>query len=256
MAAQAHALIVSGEGRYADPWHPFAETSARLAEVVADAGYGVEIDGSADARLADLRGIDLLVLNLGNPGEPTSADEATADSATRAGLLDYLGRGGALLAMHVASTSFPAVPEWEAVLGGIWVRGTTMHPPRGRAYVHVHPARHAIVSGLDDFELEDERYSDLRVADDVSSLAEHEHEGRMHPLLWTHRFGDARVVYDALGHDAASFQSATHRRILHRAVRWLGTIDDEALDAASAVDSAVATAAATDSIDAAERGHE
>lgn len=33
------ALILSGAGRYADPWHPYAETSARLASLVAEAGF-------------------------------------------------------------------------------------------------------------------------------------------------------------------------------------------------------------------------
>ena len=44
------AIILSGAGRYADPWHPYAETSARLAELAATAGYDVEVHELAFVR--------------------------------------------------------------------------------------------------------------------------------------------------------------------------------------------------------------
>lgn len=213
-------LIVSGAGRYADPWHPFAETSARLAELLTAAGFAVEVDENVDARLADPGTVGLLVLNLGNPQEPSGQD-----AATRAGLLAHLARGLPLLAMHVSATSLPAVAEWEAILGGIWVRGTTFHPPYGPAHVEIADRGHPITRGLADFELQDERYTGMRVAPSVHVLAQHRQGGVAHPLLWTNRYGDADVVYDALGHDTASFESAEHRELLRRAARWLTARD-------------------------------
>ncbi|MCH3150478.1 ThuA domain-containing protein, partial [Listeria monocytogenes] len=65
------------------------------------------------------------------------------------------------------------------------------------------------------------RYTDLRVQPDVVALASHEHEGREHPLIWARSYGNARIVYDALGHDTASYEAETHREILRRAVDWL-----------------------------------
>ena len=55
----------------------------------------------------------------------------------------------------------------------------------------------------------------------VVALASHDHEGREHPLMWARHYGDAKVFYDALGHDAASYDAPTHREILERATRWL-----------------------------------
>jgi len=214
------AIIVSGSGRYADPWHPFAQTSARVAQILRDAGFEVAIDDDTDAALARLAPAsptqpDLLVVNVGNPQQPSDAD-----AATRAGLLAHLGRGGGVLALHVAATSFPAIDEWESILGGIWVRGTTMHPDYSRSRIRVFGDRHPIVAGLSDFEVDDERYSDLRVDPAMVPLATHEYEGREHPLLWAHEYGEARVVYDALGHDAASYDAAEHRAIVANAARW------------------------------------
>jgi uncharacterized protein len=31
----AEVLIISGAGSYSDPWHPFADTSQRLADIIA-----------------------------------------------------------------------------------------------------------------------------------------------------------------------------------------------------------------------------
>lgn len=216
------ALILSGAGRYADPWHPFAETSAALAGLLRESGLDVEVSEDVDARMAALThdDPDLLVLNLGDPAL-TGTPDAPAERRGRDGLLAYLARGRPLLVSHVTSTSLRGIPEWEGVLGAVWVRGTSFHPDYGLARIHVHPDRHPITAGLADFEVEDERYTDLRVLPDVVALASHEHEGREHLLIWARSYGNARIVYDALGHDTASYEAETHREILRRAVDWL-----------------------------------
>jgi uncharacterized protein len=218
------ALILSGSGRYADPWHPFAETSARLADILRGQGLDAEISGEVDARMAALAtpvdDPELLVLNIGDPAH-TGTPDPEAEAAGREGLLAHLARGRPLLVSHVSSTSLRGVPEWEAILGGVWVRGTTFHPDYGRATILVHPERDAIVAGLDDFTVDDERYTDLRIDPAVVALASHDHDGREHPLMWARHHGDAKVFYDALGHDAASYEAPTHREILERAIRWL-----------------------------------
>lgn len=216
------ALILSGAGRYGDPWHPFAETSERLAAILRGEGLDVEISGDVDARMAALASDapDLLVLNIGDPAH-TGFPDPEAERRGRDGLLAHLASARPLLASHVTSTSLRGVPEWEDILGGVWVRGTTFHPDYGPARIHVHADRGPIVAGLDDFTVTDERYTDLRVQPDVVALASHEHEGAEHPLMWSRAFGPAKVFYDALGHDAASYDAETHREILRRAVRWL-----------------------------------
>jgi type 1 glutamine amidotransferase len=215
--------VLSGAGRFADPWHPFQETSSRLGDILRVEGFDVEIAG-ADDRMADLADAQLVVVNIGAPSIPDPA----RDAAIRRGLLRYLAAGGPLLAMHVSATSLPALPEWEQIIGGIWVRGTTMHPEYGLSRIHVYPDRHPIVATAENFELHDERYSYLRVATDVVPLATHAHDGIEHALLWarTYRAREAqppgsRVVYDALGHDGRSFDSPEHCEIIARAVRWL-----------------------------------
>jgi uncharacterized protein len=224
-----HALLLSGSGRYADPWHPFAATSAQVAEVLEGAGIATTVTDDVDGALAQLptTAPDLLVVNVGAPDGPApeGGDHAPVDPAVdasaRDGLLAHLAAGRPLLALHVSSTSLHFVPEWEAILGGIWVRSTTMHPDYDRAHIHVETDAHPIVAGIRDFDTDDERYSYLRVEEGMRGLAWHEHDGIRHPLLWTHAYGPAGVVYDALGHDAASYASPERREILARSARWL-----------------------------------
>jgi type 1 glutamine amidotransferase len=233
----ARVLLVSGAGRYADPWHPFAETSDRVAAILTDAGHTVQVTDDVDGALAalvDARSApDLLVVNLGAGRTPDERDAVESsderpeapltdtDAATRAGLLAYLHRGGPLLALHVSASSFGFVPEWESALGGIWVRGTTMHPPYSRAHIEVATDAHPVTAGIGDFDVDDERYSFMRVSPESQRLAWHDLDGARHPLLWTHEYGNARIVYDALGHDAASYDAPEHRAIVTQAAAWL-----------------------------------
>ena len=219
----AKALILSGGGLYADPWHPFAATSTRLAEIGERLGLAVEIAEDLEARLVDLRGVDVVVVNAAG-GPLTAAHEAAVS-----GMHAFMARGGGILAVHVGASTLIGMPDWEDVTGMAWIDGVSMHPPLGPAHVNVHPDRHAIAATVDDFDLVDERYCRLRVAPDVVPFVSHEHEGTREPLVWARRYGNARIVTDALGHGVESFDSPEHTELILRAFRWLtGTLPDRA----------------------------
>ncbi len=229
--AQAkRALVLSGGGRYGDPWHPFIETSAALARVLADAGFETRVSEDVDAELwaladaqptqGDSTRPDLLVINVGNPGELSEEH----DRRSRAGLLDYMSSGGRILATHSSATSFPGIPEWESILGGIWVRGTTMHPDREPSLVSVRRSLAESLGINESFVIDDEMYCWLRHGEHVEILATHAMDGVDHPIMWRHNRGSARILYDALGHDAVAYEPDEHRVLLRYAISWL--IDD------------------------------
>lgn len=225
------ALLLSGTGRYADPWHPFAETSAAVASLLQDHGPTVNIADEVDTALASFQDSaawpDLLVVNVGLPRD---GGTAPGTEEARAGMDAWVAGGRPLLALHSSSTSFTDSDSWEKALGGHWVRGVSMHPEYGAAHILLEGS---FPVGVPDFTLDDERYSWLRTSPDVMVHARHEHEGHLHPLIWSlerplerktgRETGDAtaRSFYDALGHDAASYQSPEHRELLTRAVDWL-----------------------------------
>ncbi len=214
-------VVLSGGGRYADPWHPFGATSAQLAAMAGSLGHDVEIAEEIEERLVDLRGVDVVIVNAA-AGPVTPGHDAAL-----AGMHAFLACGGGILAIHVGASTLAEMPEWEHVTGMRWIPGRSMHPPLGPAHVLVHPERHAIAAPLSDFDLVDERYCHLRLAPDVVPFVSHDHDGTNEPLMWARRYRDARVVTDALGHGVESFESPEHRELLLRSLRWLtGTLPD------------------------------
>ena len=214
------ALVISGSGLYADPWHPFPTTSARIADIVSDLGYSVDITEQVEVALRHPGDCRLLIINIGNPADPRPTEVI---ELARAGLEKHLATGGALLGMHSSITSLTTMPEWRGMLGGTWIRGRSMHPPRSETTILLAPTEHPITAGLADFAVIDERYSYLETESDITVLYEHEYHGVGHPLVWTRLSDQHRVIYDGLGHDAASFDSAGHQTLLRRSVRWLLT---------------------------------
>ena len=208
------ALILSGGTVYADPWHPFAETSDRLAGILRGVGIDTEIRDDVEDALADLSGVDLIVPNAA--AGPDSEKRAGA----REGLLAYLARGGGVLAVHVGAAGLAGIPEWEAVTGMAWVDDRSSHSPVGWASVSVHPDRHPIAAPLKDFELRDECYRDLRLSGESAPFVTHRHAGTVHPLVWVRPHGTARIVVDTLGHDGTSYDSREHRLLIERAALW------------------------------------
>ncbi len=214
----ADILVISGSAAYADEWHDFPTTSARVAAVLEGLGHSVRITEDVGPALASPGPAGLLVLNIGRPAGARPADGARA---ARTCLKSYLAAGGGLLALHSSVIALSTVPELRGLLGGAWVEGRSMHPPYGEAAVERTAAGHPVATGLGDFAVLDERYSYLDVEPDATVLFDHEHDGDRHPLVWARTAGSGRIVYDALGHDAASYDSAGHQALLGRSVRWL-----------------------------------
>lgn len=231
------AVILSGSGRYADPWHRFDETSAALAGLIAGAGYHVEVSDDLLGGLAALDDVDLLVVNAGNPDAPspdgvTDPGEPSPDAiaTAAAGFDSALERGIGILAVHAAASTLPELPAFGRALGARWITGLSWHPPIGDALVHV-VGSHPVADDIGDFTVVDERYSGLHLDDVIEPIAEHEEGGMRHPLIWARELGHSRLVYDALGHDARSYDSPEHRELLVRALDWLSRVPAPTYDA-------------------------
>ncbi|TDL45421.1 ThuA domain-containing protein [Microbacterium oleivorans] len=204
-------LVFSGGADYADPWHPFAETSAIVAEVLREDGGDVTVVDTLDDLAARIDAADLIVINAGGGTAPHPLD------ARLAGIL--AGYGGPLLVLHVAATLLPEHAAWEARLGGRWVRDVTFHPERGPLRVR---AVSASVPDLTALDTVDEAYTALRVSPEADVLLVHDDaDGVAHPLAWTHESDGCRAAYSALGHDAAAYASPLAPEVVRRLSRWL-----------------------------------
>lgn len=214
-------------------YHAFAEGAAELAGSFAACGIHSEFETDVEAAFDRLRGGDIDMLTVyalrwrmldHEKYAPFRAEYAMSVSAAgRAALQAFVEEGGALLALHTASICFDDWPGWGEVLGARWRWGQSFHPPPQQARVHVEDATHPICAGVTDFELEDEVFHALEHTEANHALlsASAGPDGVPQPVLWARRYGEGRVVYDALGHTVSSLQHPSHRRLLQQAVQWL-----------------------------------
>ncbi|WP_405372798.1 MULTISPECIES: ThuA domain-containing protein [unclassified Microbacterium] len=217
------ALIASGTGRYADPWHPFPQTTPLIAEVLDGAGFDVTVSDHVDDAMRSLSDVDLLVVNAGDPWR-AEGGEASAPSASIDGFAEALGRGLGVLAFHCAVASLRDYPEWAPAVGGMWVPGLSFHPPFGLVDV----TGLAVPGGkvIGDFTVEDERYCRIQRIGRSQTVAQFEGPDATEPAAWVREAGASRVAVDVLGHDERSYASPGHRRLIGQLARWTVGADD------------------------------
>jgi type 1 glutamine amidotransferase len=212
------ALIAAGTGRYGDTWHPFVSTSTLLAGILSDSGFAVDLEQDVDRAMSALAGVDLLVVNAGDPWRDESPGLSPPAAAVD-GFEKALQRGLGVLGLHASVASLRDYPSWAPAIGGMWLPGMSWHPPAGPTRIRIVPGID-ILAGLADFEVADERYLRLQAIGRVMVVAEHTYEGRSHPTAWLRHYGRSRVAADLLGHDERSFESAGHRELVARLARW------------------------------------
>ncbi|BAJ75826.1 uncharacterized protein conserved in bacteria [Microbacterium testaceum StLB037] len=204
-------VLFSGGGDYVDPWHPFLETSAVVADLLRAEGFSVDTVLGVDELPDRLSGADLLVVNAGGgpQAHPRDADLRAA----------VAGHTGGLVALHVAATLLPEDDFWEGRLGGRWVRGHSMHPERGP--LRLVRAGEASTADLPPvIDTVDEAYSWLRVADETRVLYRQNHAGEPHPVVWLCERDTQRSAYSALGHDVEAYDSAAVRSLVADLAHW------------------------------------
>ncbi len=222
-------------------FHPFDTAAPALAKLLAAHGIESTISEDIEGGLGRVaRGeFDLLTvyalrwtMTQHEKYAPHRARWALSLSASgREAILAHLRRGRGLFGLHTASICFDDWPGWRNVLGGAWVWGRSGHPPYGPATAEIERTDHPLTRGLGGFAIDDEIYGNQDLAADVVPLmraAAGDRAAGWHPVLWARQAEGGRVAFDALGHDAASLEHPTHRRIVARAALWaLGRPDNE-----------------------------
>ena len=228
---------------YGGIFHPFKESSEAIAAQFSHLGVESEISNDIEAGLEQLESgrFNLLTVNAlrwkmeAEKYDPYRDEWCFSLSESGRKIIDdFVCGGGGLIGMHTASICFDDWPLWPRILGAAWEWGHSFHPPAGPVDVIIYEEIHPVTKDLTDFSIGyDEIYHHLKMERNVdcllSAIADHEHGPQ--PLLWAHEYGQGRVVYDALGHDADSVNHPVHSLVLKRAAMWALAYPDEEVEA-------------------------
>ena len=154
----------------------------------------------------------------------------TITEAQKAKFLSLFDKGVGLVVTHHALVSYPDWPDYERIIGGKYLKkeereGSKVWPASGYKHdeeipVQIVAPMHPVTSGLKDFTIHDEIYTNFRVQPDVIPLITTTHPLSGKPLAWTRTQGKSRVVYLLLGHDHAAYENPNYRRLLAQSIRW------------------------------------
>jgi uncharacterized protein len=156
--------------------------------------------------------------------------ELPMSSAQKAALLNFVRSGRGFLGVHSATDTFYTWPDYLDLIGGYF----NGHPWHQAVTIEVVDARDPLVAFLgNSLQVEDEIYqiSDfdyrgsrvlLRLDQSSVDLKKTGVHQRFYgwPLAWKRLYGEGRVFYTALGHEASVWQDAHYQRILTNAILW------------------------------------
>ena len=159
-----------------------------------------------------------------------TSGELPMSGAEQAALLNFVRSGGGFIGVHSATDTFYAWPDYLDLIGGYF----NGHPWHQAVTIEVVDPGDPLVGFLgNSLQFEDEIYqiSDfdyrgshvlLRLNPSSVDLSKPGVHQRFYgwPLAWTRSFGQGRVFYMALGHEASAWQDTRYQRVLTNAILW------------------------------------
>ena len=185
-----------------------------LAAALCDEGFEVEVANTLDALRdeAKLRSLDLIV------PEWTMGEIAREQLAP---LLAAVKSGVGIAGLHGGmGDAFRQQTEFQFMVGGQWVA----HPGgAGITYaVHIVKPEDPIVAGIADFEVTSEQYyMHVDPNNEVLAVTYFPDYGPAPvPVVWKKMYGEGRVFYSSLGHNAEVAAQAEPLTIMTRGMLW------------------------------------
>jgi type 1 glutamine amidotransferase len=159
-----------------------------------------------------------------------TSGELPMSRTQRAALLEFVRSGGGFLGVHSAADTFYTWPDYLDLVGGYF----NGHPWHQAVTIEVVDPSNPIVAFLgNSLQFDDEIYqvSDfddrgshvlLRLDPSSVDLGSSGVHQRFYgwPLAWSRSYGEGRVFYTALGHEASAWQDRRYQRILTNAILW------------------------------------
>ena len=142
------------------------------------------------------------------------------------GLVNAVESGMGIAGWHGGlGDAFRQTPRYQYMIGGQWVEhpGNDGIPYRVNIIDHEDP----VTAGLEDFEVVSEQYymhvdPNNKVLATTTFNGEHDYwvKDAVMPVVWKRMYGDGRVFYTSLGHQAKVFETSEALIMLKRGILW------------------------------------
>jgi type 1 glutamine amidotransferase len=232
----AKVLLLSGGQRQ---HHGYRDQAFYLSGVLEDTGH-YEVTIVEDAAILETPALgkyDLIVVT----ADRRDPEFKFTEGQQRA-LLGWVKAGHGYVSIHGADNAPPDwLPEWKQMLGGIY---SHVGQPDGKAIMGTYTVKIAdtaspVTKGLDDFELNDELYSNMQMRPDVKPLATIDYQGVTWPVAWTWTYGRGPVFHTSLGHRSIGpgkddpLRNPNLMKLIVQGIDWVAAnLPKSALDAA------------------------
>jgi type 1 glutamine amidotransferase len=218
--------------------------NALFAQIARENGWGYfQTENGATFNPAMLTRFDAVVFN------NVSGDVFTPEQ--REALKRFIENGGGFVGVHGAGGDFSYDWRWyvDDLIGAQFI-GHPLGPQFQQATVRVEDTSHPATRGLPaawpridewySFETSVRRpgYHVLAALDEATyspkgPFGQDLRMGKDHPIAWWHCVGRGRVLYSAMGHQAAAYAEPGYRTMLLGAVRWALRQEGSGCDGAS-----------------------
>jgi type 1 glutamine amidotransferase len=195
---------------------------------------GAKADGALSFPTAEqLAATDVLILHAADAGD-IAADQ-------RAGLDQFLKRGGGLVVIHDGVCGHD--PQWfKTIVGGAWEHKHSRFF-EGDISIAYQDQTHPITRGASNFEFNDEMYYELHLMPEAHILAathkpgaRNKQDGKLSvlsdeivPQMWTYEKDNYRAFVCIPGHNYKTFDLPHFRGVLLRGIAWAGKRDVDLL---------------------------
>ena len=202
------ALIVQGGWQGHEP----QQVADILAQSLRGKDFDVEIADTLDAfkDVDKLKALDLVV---------PEWTMGTIEKEQLQPLIAAVKSGTGIAGVHGGmGDAFRNATEYQFMCGGQWVA----HPGGGGVTYTVNICKdnpHEITEGLEDFEVTSEQYY-MHVDPAINVLATTNFGDVVMPVAWTKTFGEGRVFYCSVGHNADAMSVPTALELTTRGFVW------------------------------------
>ena len=197
-----------------DKWHP-AKTPREGLGALPDIDFTFDwIEHAQDWSAERMAAYPLVILTKSNNVSSTDTAKWMTD-ATQHTFVDYVHRGGGLLAIHSGTAEYRETTKLRRLLGGVFV-----HHPKQCPVTVTPKAGHLLTAGSITFTLQDEHYFMEMGEEPVDIFLTSKSEHGEQPAGWTRTEGDGRVCVLTPGHNVEVWLEPAYQRLITNAMQW------------------------------------